>query len=167
MLASELAGGRFRILEERFDPVALARAAVDRARDRLPANLRIELVTNAEAAAIRGDGAAVRSVLENLIDNAIKYSPEGGRIEVGLRLRPSSLRVSVRDEGLGIPVSEQERVFRKFHRLDPAMTRGVAGAGLGLYVCRELVRRMDGRIRLVSEPGQGSTFTVELPTAAD
>lgn len=167
MLASELEAGRFRILEERFDPVALVRETVDRARERLPATLTIELVTDAGAAAVRGEGAMVRSVLENLIDNAIKYSPEGGRIEVGLRFRPSRLRVSVRDEGLGIAPSEQERVFRKFHRLDPAMTQGVAGAGLGLYICRELVRRMGGRIWLESEPGQGSTFTVELPTAAD
>lgn len=166
VLASELEAGRLRILEERFDPVGLVRATVDRARERLPANLTIELVADAEATAVRGDGAGVQFVLENLINNAIKYSPEGGRIEVGVRLRPSSLRFWVRDEGLGIPVSEQERVFGTFRRLDPGMTRGVAGAGLGLYICRELARRMNGRLWLESGEGQGSTFILEFPASS-
>jgi two-component system sensor histidine kinase VicK len=102
-------------------------------------------------------------VLENLIDNAIKYSPDGGRIEVGVRLGSSWVRFWVRDEGLGIPASEQERVFEKFHRLDPGQLRGVAGAGLGLYICRQLVRQMNGRIWLESSEGHGSTFVFELP----
>jgi signal transduction histidine kinase len=161
-LATNLEERRFRILEERFDPVALARASVEAARA-LPENLTIELAADAEAAAVRGDGAGIRAVLESLIDNAIKYSPDGGRIEVGVRLRPSWVRFWVRDEGLGIPASEQERVFAKFHRLDPGQLRGVAGAGLGLYICRELVRQMNGRIWLESSEGHGSTFVFELP----
>lgn len=162
-LATNLEERRFRILEERFDPVALARASVEAARERLPENLTIELVADAEAAAVRGDGAGIRAVLDRLIDNAIKYSPDGGRIEVGVRLRPSWVRFWLRDEGLGIPASEQERVFAKFHRLDPGQLRGVAGAGLGLYICRELVRQMNGRIWLESSEGHGSTFVFELP----
>lgn len=165
VLATNLQNGRFRILEERFDPIALARASVDAARERLPVNLAIELVADSEATAVHGDGAKVRSVLQNLIDNAIKYSPDGGRIEVGVRLLPSWVRFWVRDEGLGIPASEQRRVFAKFHRLDPELTRGVAGAGLGLYICRELVRQMNGRIWLESSEGHGSTFVFEFPAS--
>lgn len=167
VLATELEAGRFRILDERFDPVRLVRASVDAARTRLPSNLTIELDADPEVAAVHGDADRVRSVLENLIDNAIRYSPEGGRIELGVRLRPPWVRFWVRDEGLGIPASEHERVFAKFHRLDPAMTRGVAGAGLGLYICRELVRQMDGRIWLESREGQGSTVVFEIPAASD
>lgn len=167
VLATNLEEGRFRIFEERFDPLELARASVDAARKRLPGNLTIELVADSEAVAVHGDGAEVRSVLENLIDNAIKYSPDGGRIQVGVQLRPSWVRFWVRDEGLGIPASEQERVFAKFHRLDPGMTQGVAGAGLGLFICRELVRQMNGRIWLESREGQGSTFVFELPASSD
>jgi len=167
VLATELEAGRFRILDERFDPVRIAGASVDAARARLPSNLTIELDAEPDVTAVHGDADRVRSVLENLIDNAIRYSPEGGRIEVGIRLRPPWVRFWVRDEGLGIPASEHERVFAKFHRLDPAMTRGVAGAGLGLFICRELVRQMDGRIWLESQEGQGSTVVFEIPAASD
>jgi signal transduction histidine kinase len=69
------------------------------------------------------------------------------------------------DKGLGIPPSEHRRIFEKFYRLDPDMTRGIGGTGLGLYICRELVRRMDGRIWVESGEGAGSTFSFELPAA--
>ena len=69
----------------------------------------------------------------------------------------------VSDEGLGIPRGEQERIFEKFYRADPKLARGVGGTGLGLYICRELVQRMGGDIEVESEPGKGSTFTVDLP----
>jgi two-component system sensor histidine kinase VicK len=71
----------------------------------------------------------------------------------------------VSDRGLGIPRGEQARVFEKFYRLDPNMTRGIGGTGLGLYICRELVRMMDGRIWVESIEGKGSTFHVEIPLA--
>ena len=78
------------------------------------------------------------------------------------------VRFSVTDPGLGIPPGEQRRVFEKFYRLDPNMNRGVGGTGLGLYICRELVRRMEGRIWVHSDGlGTGSTFHVELPVAGD
>ena len=75
------------------------------------------------------------------------------------------MRFSVRDRGLGIPAGEQERIFEKFYRLDPDLTRGVGGTGLGLYICREIVRRLGGRIWVESTPGLGSTFSLELPLA--
>ena len=73
------------------------------------------------------------------------------------------MSIDVIDHGLGIPGPEQERIFEKFYRLDPNLTRGVGGTGLGLYICRELVKRMDGRIWVASKQGQGSTFFFELP----
>jgi signal transduction histidine kinase len=76
------------------------------------------------------------------------------------------MRFSVRDQGLGIPPEQQARIFEKFHRLDPEMTRGVGGSGLGLYICKGLVERMNGEIWVKSEPGRGSTFIFELPLAA-
>ena len=102
-------------------------------------------------------------MLVNLVENAVKYSPDGGRVSVSVTADDRHGRIVVRDEGLGIPPDEQARVFDKFFRLDPALTRGVGGSGLGLYISRELVERMRGRLTLVSEPGHGSTFTVELP----
>ena len=89
-------------------------------------------------------------MLVNLVDNAIKYSPDGGASRSSSPPARPALRFAVHDEGLGIPPAEQRRIFEKFYRLDPNMTRGVGGTGLGLYICRELVQRMDGRIWVVS-----------------
>jgi signal transduction histidine kinase len=107
----------------------------------------------------------VSQILANLLDNAGKYSPDGGVVEVRLARRGNAVRFSVRDEGLGIPVAEQRRIFEKFYRVDPNLSRGIGGTGLGLYICRELVRRMDGHIWVDSREGGGSTFAFELPVA--
>jgi signal transduction histidine kinase len=115
--------------------------------------------------AVAADPDKLRQVLVNLIENAVKYSDEG-RIDVRVVPQDGHARFSVSDEGLGIPPEEHERIFEKFHRLDPDMTHGVGGTGLGLYICRELVERMDGRIWVDSEPGRGTTFTFELPLAS-
>jgi signal transduction histidine kinase len=74
-----------------------------------------------------------------------------------------SVIVEVSDEGIGVPIEARERIFEKFFRIDPEMQRGVGGSGLGLYICRELVERMGGRLRIRTRAGQGSTFAVELP----
>jgi signal transduction histidine kinase len=104
-------------------------------------------------------------VLVNLVENAVKYSPEGGMVELELAADDGRIRFAVHDRGLGIPAAEHERIFEKFYRLDPNLSRGVGGTGLGLYISRELVRRMGGRIRVESAPGRGSTFSFELPLA--
>jgi signal transduction histidine kinase len=104
-------------------------------------------------------------VLVNLVENAIKYSPDGGTVEVGIGAREDFVQFHVRDEGLGVAPEEQERIFEKFYRADPHMTRGVGGTGLGLYICKELIDRMDGRIWVESNEDKGSTFFFELLTA--
>jgi PAS domain S-box-containing protein len=115
---------------------------------------------------VAADLDKVGRVLINLVDNAVKYSPDGGRVSVTAMQVGAHVRFSVADTGLGVPPAEQRRVFEKFYRLDPDMNRGVGGTGLGLYICRELVRRMQGRIWVESAGlGQGSTFHVELPAA--
>ena len=82
---------------------------------------------------------------------------------MGVQPAEGSVCFYVRDEGLGIPADEQARIFEKFYRLDPEMTRGIGGTGLGLYICSELLERMDGRIWVESQEGVGSTFSFELP----
>jgi two-component system sensor histidine kinase VicK len=115
---------------------------------------------------VRCDPERVRQVLVNLLDNAIKYSPGGGAITVSLAPRGDDVRVSVTDEGLGVPPGERERIFEKFYRLDPGLTRGVGGTGLGLYISRQYIDQMQGRLWMEPAPGRGSTFHVELPVAA-
>ena len=109
------------------------------------------------------DENKLRQVLVNLLDNGIKYSPDGGKVGIRLERDGNGCLIEVSDEGLGIPSSERERIFEKFYRLDPQQTKGVGGSGLGLYICRELVERMDGSSSVDSEPGVGSRFTVALP----
>jgi PAS domain S-box-containing protein len=112
---------------------------------------------------IECDPGRLRQVVANLLDNAIKYTPNGGRTELRIRDGRGSVKIEVADEGVGIPVEAQQRVFEKFFRVDANMLAGVGGSGLGLYISRELVEQMGGTLRLRSEPGRGSTFTVELP----
>ena len=112
---------------------------------------------------VAADEGQLRQVLANLIDNAVKYSPDGGEVRVQVEPADGHIRFRVRDEGLGIPVAEQSRIFEKFYRLDPHMTRGIGGTGLGLYISRELVRRVHGRIWVEPNDVKGSVFYVEIP----
>jgi PAS domain S-box-containing protein len=163
LVAGQLDSGSLRVVVDTFDPEELVRGVVTAARSRVGEERTIEVVVPPGVPKVHGDGERTRQVLLNLVDNAIKYSPSGGRIEVDVTPVGDQLRFSVRDEGLGIPVGEQERIFDKFYRLDPDQRRGIGGTGLGLYICRELVRSMHGRIWVESEPGKGTTFAFELP----
>ena len=111
------------------------------------------------------DRDKLRQVLTNLVANAVKYSPAGGRVEVEITAGDRDVAIVVRDQGLGIASAEQDLIFRKFYRADANMTRGVSGSGLGLYISRELVQRMGGTISVDSRVGEGSTFVVTLPLA--
>jgi len=163
LLTGELEAGRLRLEPAEVDPLELARGAVETARARFGAQAEVELVASEDVGSINADAGRLRQVLDNLIENAIKYSPRDGRTQVRVEADERSVSIVVADEGIGIPPEEHERIFQKFYRLDPAQADGVGGSGLGLYVCRELVERMDGRVLVDSAPGRGSTFTVELP----
>jgi PAS domain S-box-containing protein len=113
----------------------------------------------------RADADRVRQVLINLVDNAIKYSPAGGSVRVAARRRDRVVEVRVSDEGIGISERDQRNLFRKFFRVDAAMSRGIRGIGLGLYLVRGFVAAMGGRIWVESREGRGSTFIFELPGA--
>jgi two-component system, OmpR family, phosphate regulon sensor histidine kinase PhoR len=167
LVAGQLDSGSLRVVADTFDPEELVRGVVTVARSRVGEETTIEVVMPPAVPNVHGDGERTRQVLLNLLDNAIKYSPSGRRIEVGLEAVGDRLRFSVQDEGLGIPVGEQERIFDKFYRLDPDQRGGIGGTGLGLYICRELVRSMHGRIWVESEPGKGSTFVFTLPAGAE
>jgi signal transduction histidine kinase len=162
---SRLDSGRARPFITHVEPLPLTTDVVDATRTHLPHGLSLELLHDDPALPdVAADPDKLRQVLVNLIENAVKYSQEG-RIVVRVGRRDGRVRFSVRDEGPGIPTIQQERIFEKFFRLDPNMTQGVGGTGLGLYICRELISAMHGDIWVESLPGRGSTFTFELPVA--
>jgi two-component system, OmpR family, phosphate regulon sensor histidine kinase PhoR len=163
LVAGQLDSGSLSVVADTFDPEELVRGVVTVAHSRVAEERDIEVTVPPGVPKVHGDGERTRQVLLNLIDNAIKYSPSGGQIDVRLTPVGDHLRFSVHDRGLGIPIGEQERIFDKFYRLDPDQRRGIGGTGLGLYICRELVRSMHGRIWVDSEPGKGTTFAFELP----
>jgi signal transduction histidine kinase len=100
-----------------------------------------------------------------LVENALKYSPNGGTVTVGARQGDGTVEVRVVDEGTGIPPAEQERIFRKFYRAESTVRDGGGGTGLGLFIAKELVTAMGGRIWVESAEGEGSKFAFELPAA--
>jgi signal transduction histidine kinase len=105
-------------------------------------------------------------VLLNLVDNAVKYAGAGAKVVVSARSDGDRVQIDVADDGPGIAAVDRERIFEKFYRGDPSLRFAPGGTGLGLYICRELVQRMGGRISVASEPSSGSTFSVELAAIA-
>jgi PAS domain S-box-containing protein len=165
LLAGQLEEGRVDMTTAATDLGPLVASALDSARLRLPEQIELRLEQNGSPAVALADEDKLRQVLVNLLDNAIKYSPDGGDVAVELDGGHGRVRLTVRDRGLGIPPGEQERIFEKFYRLDPALTRGVGGSGLGLFISRELVSRMGGSLTVRSRPGEGAAFVVDLPAA--
>jgi heavy metal sensor kinase len=124
----------------------------------------LRLCVQADGAAwVRGDAARLREVLFNLLDNGIKYTPEGGEIEVRVSRNGREVLVAVRDTGIGIPAEHLPHVFDRFYRVDKARSRAEGGTGLGLSIAQSIVVAHAGRIDLASTPGQGTTCTVRLP----
>jgi len=170
LLDDVLSASRLDAKTERFDirptdAAEVAQAALDAVRTRTPAGLELELVAEPDLPPVAADADKLRQILVNLRENAIKYSPNGGRIEIALSRHDSVVRFSVRDEGIGIAEDELAHIFERFHRVDPNMTRGVGGTGLGLFISRELVEGMGGRMWVTSAEGEGSTFAFDLPVA--
>ena len=119
------------------------------------------------------DGRAIQQALVNLIDNAVKHSPKGETVTVGLEIKnggeaatinhqPSTINLSVSDHGPGIPAAEHEKIFERFYRLGSELRRETQGVGIGLSVVKHIMEAHGGRVRVQSEVGQGSRFTIEL-----
>ena len=165
LVSAQIDSSDLHLHRQRVDAVAMCESVVTSAAARKPEGIELEVDRPSEPLSLYADADRLRQVLANLLDNAIKYSPGGGRIEVRLRRNGTTGEIAVADSGLGIPAHEQQRIFEKFYRLDPSMTKGVGGSGLGLYISRELIRQMGGRLTVASRWGAGSTFTVTLPLA--
>ncbi len=142
---------------------AVITEAVDRSQ--LPAeSKKIQIVVGERVdATVYGDRDLLVTALRNLIDNAIRYSPENTRVGVGVRSKDGLIAVSVTDQGEGMTPEDQERVFERFYRVDAARSRHTGGTGLGLSIVKHVASNHGGEVTLWSRPGQGSTFTLRLP----
>ncbi|HEY7039442.1 MAG TPA: heavy metal sensor histidine kinase [Methylomirabilota bacterium] len=125
-------------------------------------SVRIE---HAAPAVVRGDATALRRVLLNLVENAVKYTPRGGKVELSLIAEDDTASLTVSDTGMGLDPADAERIFEPFVRLDAARSRDTGGAGLGLAIARSIVMAHRGSLAVESRPGSGSRFTIRLPLA--
>ena len=112
---------------------------------------------------VRGDAQVLSEAVGNLIANAIAYSPRGSSVGIGVKVAEGIVEIAVTDRGIGIAEGDQDRVFERFYRADPARARRTGGSGLGLSIVKHAVQRHGGEVRLWSRPGRGSTFTIRLP----
>lgn len=139
--------------------------AVDRARTTAQAKNIVITVGGGEDSIVYGDHNLLVTAVRNLLDNAVSYSPPNTRVGVGVTQRAGLVEIAVVDQGIGIAADEQDRVFERFYRVDPARSRDTGGTGLGLSIVKHVAADHGGDVQMWSEPGKGSTFTLRIPAA--
>ncbi|MBE2239088.1 MAG: PAS domain-containing protein [Caldilineaceae bacterium] len=163
---SRIEAGQFHLHDDQFDAVSISKSAVDLSTDAANAKGQsIQFETNCERLMVQGDQRRWQQILLNLVGNAIKFTPQSGKIGVKLEADNANRRVHVHvwDRGIGINQEDLSRLFRPFSQLDSTLTRQFPGTGLGLALAKRLVELQGGEISVHSEPGEGSTFTVSMP----
>ncbi|GIG35410.1 sensor histidine kinase [Cellulomonas pakistanensis] len=148
------------------DVDAVVAESVDRARTGAAAKQMGFQVGGETGTRVFGDPTMLVQAVRNLLDNAVRYSPAGTTVGVGVRTCEGLVEIAVVDQGVGIPAEEQDRVFERFYRVDPARSRETGGTGLGLSIVKHVAADHGGDVQVWSQPGRGSTFTLRLPVAA-
>jgi two-component system phosphate regulon sensor histidine kinase PhoR len=164
---SRIESGKLGLEPVELDVAEVAAAALRNLEPRFRERSVATHLTDAGAPVARADRSALEQVLENLLDNAAKYTDSGGRVEVRIGGRDGLVQVEVADTGIGIPQADRSRIFERFYRVDKARSRALGGTGLGLAIVKHLVQTMGGEISVESSPGVGSTFRFTLPAARD
>ena len=166
LFVARLEAGQLDLHPGELDLAAVVRQSVAEAEPRAAAG-GIELTCEAsDVAAVQADRGRMFQLLDNLVSNAIKFTPAGGDVRVSLTPVNGVVRLEVSDTGIGIATAEQTRLFERFFRASTASDRQIPGTGLGLYIARAIVEAHGGSIAVRSEPGEGTSFCVELPTGA-
>jgi two-component system phosphate regulon sensor histidine kinase PhoR len=163
---SRIESGTVQLLLDDVDMVRLAQTTSERLRlfaERQGLRLRFDLPK--QVLRVRGDEDRLGQVLINLLHNAVKFSPNGGDIVVGVREGDGEVVTWVRDPGIGVPAADRARIFERFYKVDRARVRGRGGTGLGLSIARHVVESHGGRIWVESTEGEGSTFSFTVPMA--
>ncbi len=158
-----LTEGEMQLKREPFPVSRLIDACLERVRP-LAERKRIRVkLGDFDEATLTGDQELMEYAVYNLLNNAVKYSPEETEITVFTRLEDAAFRLSVKDQGIGMSEKELKNIFRKFYRTKKAEASGVAGTGIGLSIVEQIVTHHGGRIEVTSRPGAGSCFTIVLP----
>jgi two-component system, OmpR family, phosphate regulon sensor histidine kinase PhoR len=156
-------------LELEFHPVALAdiieSCATTSQLKATQRNITLQVDSPFNLPQVQGDASLLREVLQNLLDNAVQYTPQGGKVTLSATTQDSEAVVTVADTGIGIPLADKERIFERFYRVDAARSREVGGTGLGLSIAKHIVEAHGGRIWVDSAVGQGSQFHFAIPLA--
>ena len=154
--------------DERVAMDAVVAAAIDRISETAEQrDVKVVVSDDEGTTAIRGSRLHLESALFNLLDNAVKFSEPGGRVDVGIDADQRTLRVRVTDEGIGIPAAERSRIFERFYRVDRARSRHTGGTGLGLSIVRHVALNHGGEVSVTSREGYGAQFTLTLPLDND
>ena len=159
---ARIESGQLNIQRAPLDLCELARRVVEEAREQAEEH-PLEITCQPEQLLIEGDDLRLEQVLQNLIQNAIKYSPPGAPVSVRVELQGAHASVAVVDRGIGIPEAARVRLFQRFYRAPNVDERQISGMGIGLFVVKEIVMLHDGTVEVESVEGQGSTFTIRLP----
>jgi PAS domain S-box-containing protein len=154
----------FDLYRDTFDLTDVVQEQLDVARP-LSSDHRFTLASNGKPMLVQGDRARIGTIVSNLLDNAVKYSPEGGEVCCTVRSLGSQVSLSVRDEGMGIAPEHIATLFTRFGRLPTETNITIPGTGLGLFLCREIATRHGGEVTVKSKPGLGTEFTLTLPAA--
>ena len=162
---ARLEDSRLQLKKRRLEAGELLASVVEEARKEVTDKHTIELDVPRKPVEIEADADRVATIVANLIDNALKYSPDGGKVRCALKSDGGDALITVSDQGLGIDVDQQKSLFTRFGRVLTPESDGIRGTGLGLYLSRQLARLHGGDITVDSKPGKGSTFTLELPLA--
>jgi PAS domain S-box-containing protein len=161
---SRLESGKIYINHQRFDMAALVKEVEDEAR--VMVNTHRIIFAPVEETIVVADRDKIGQVINNFISNAVKYSPINSTIQVACTTENDVACVSVRDTGFGISADDQAKLFERYYRVESQQTQTIAGFGIGLYLCAEIIHRHDGKIWVNSEQGQGSTFYFSIPLAS-
>jgi two-component system, OmpR family, phosphate regulon sensor histidine kinase PhoR len=165
LFAARLQAGKLELERTEVDLARLVADAVASAAPRAQAAAVEIRVDASDVSFVSGESVRLAQLLDNLVSNAIKFTPAGGQVTVGLTERAGTIRIEVSDNGIGILEEERERLFERFFRSQTALERQIQGTGLGLYISKAIVDAHDGRIAVQSAEGRGTSFVVELPAA--
>ncbi len=162
---SKIEASQLQLIKEQFDFMEVLNDAIELIQDSSPSNHEISVEINSNNLQIYGDRLRIEQVIINLLTNAIKYSPFGGKIELSLAHVNDEIKLGVKDSGIGIPNDKLNQIFSRFYRVE-GLNPHMSGLGIGLYISKEIIERHNGKIWVESELGQGSIFWVTLPNSS-